>query len=104
MNQVLKGFITLLIAMALVGTSIVVSPSKVLAANSASNNNLTTTQTKSNTSVSIISSPAIMASQKSNQTKINVVASFFPIYEFVKAVGGDRIDASVKIMSLPYFL
>ncbi|MGC1928759.1 MAG: hypothetical protein WA667_07265 [Candidatus Nitrosopolaris sp.] len=35
------------------------------------------------------------ASQQSNQTKIKVVASFYPIYEFVKAVGGDRIDASV---------
>jgi len=97
MIQILKGFITLLIAAALVGTSTVVSPVKVLAANSASNNNLTTNQTKSNTSVSFTGSPATKASQKSNQTKINVIASFFPIYEFVKAVGGDRIDASVLI-------
>jgi zinc transport system substrate-binding protein len=28
---------------------------------------------------------------------LKVVASFFPIYEFVKAVGGDRIQASVLI-------
>jgi len=90
MNQILKGFITLLIAMALVGTSTVVSPLKVLAANSGSNNNLTATQNKSNTS-------AIRASHQSNQSKIKVVASFFPIYEFVKAVGGDRIDESVLI-------
>ena len=27
--------------------------------------------------------------------KVKVVASFFPIYEFVKKVGGDKIDASV---------
>lgn len=30
-------------------------------------------------------------------SKIKVVASFFPIYEFVKKVGGDKIDASVLI-------
>ena len=52
---------------------------------------MTTNQTKSN------SSPAINASEKSIQTKISVVASFFPIYEFVKAVGGNRIDLSVLI-------
>jgi zinc transport system substrate-binding protein len=101
MNQVLIGSITLLIAMALVGTSTVVSPLKLLAANSTSKNEVTTNQTKSNTSVPIINSKstvsAISTSQQANQSKINVVASFFPIYEFVKAVGGDRIDASVLI-------
>ena len=30
-------------------------------------------------------------------SKIKVVASFFPIYEFVKKVGGDKVDASVLI-------
>ena len=101
MNQVLTGAITLLIAMALVGTSTVVSPLKLLAANSISKNEVTTNQTKSITSVPIINSkstvPAISTSQQTNQSKINVAASFFPIYEFVKAVGGDRIDASVLI-------
>jgi zinc transport system substrate-binding protein len=63
---------------------------KVVAANSPSNSNVTTNQTKSNTS-------AISASHQSNQSKIKAVASFFPIYEFVKAVGGDRIDLSVLI-------
>jgi len=29
--------------------------------------------------------------------KIKVVASFYPVYEFVKKVGGDKIDASVLI-------
>ena len=64
-----------------------------------SNNTLTTNHTKSNTFVPSISSntTANNASQQSNQTKIKVVASFYPIYEFVKAVGGDRIDASVLI-------
>ena len=32
-----------------------------------------------------------------NTSKIKVVASFFPIYEFVKKVGGDKVDASVLI-------
>lgn len=35
--------------------------------------------------------------QQSTRAKISVVASFFPIYEFLKAVGGNRIDASVLI-------
>jgi zinc transport system substrate-binding protein len=89
MNQILKGFVTLLIAMILVGATTVVSPLKVVAANS--HNKVTTNQTKSNTS------PAFNASEKSIQSKISVVASFFPIYEFVKAVGGNRIDASILI-------
>jgi zinc transport system substrate-binding protein len=29
--------------------------------------------------------------------KIKVVASFYPVYEFVKKVGGDKVDASVLI-------
>jgi zinc transport system substrate-binding protein len=32
-----------------------------------------------------------------NISKIKVVASFFPVYEFVKKVGGDKVDASVLI-------
>ena len=32
-----------------------------------------------------------------NTSKIKVIASFFPIYEFVKKVGGDKVDASVLI-------
>ena len=32
-----------------------------------------------------------------NTSKIKIVASFFPIYEFVKKVGGDKVDASVLI-------
>jgi zinc transport system substrate-binding protein len=77
--------------MVLVGVTTVVSPLKVVAANPTSNNYATTNQAKSNTS------SATKASQNSIQTKISVVASFFPIYEFVKAVGGNRIDASTLI-------
>ncbi|MGA7898377.1 MAG: zinc ABC transporter substrate-binding protein, partial [Nitrososphaeraceae archaeon] len=32
-----------------------------------------------------------------NTSKVKVVTSFFPIYEFVKKVGGDKIDVSVLI-------
>src|SRR5919197_3245628 len=32
-----------------------------------------------------------------NTHKIKVVASFYPVYEFVKKIGGDRVDASVLI-------
>src|SRR5918911_4229469 len=32
-----------------------------------------------------------------NTHKIKVVASFYPVYEFVKKVGGDKVDASVLI-------
>ncbi|HEY7572487.1 MAG TPA: zinc ABC transporter substrate-binding protein [Nitrososphaeraceae archaeon] len=34
---------------------------------------------------------------ETNTSKVKVVASFFPIYEFVKKVGGDKVDASVLI-------
>lgn len=91
MNHFLKGLVTLLIAMVLVGSTAVVSPLKVVAANSTPNSNAITNQAKSNTP------PATKASQNSPQSKISVVASFFPIYEFVKAVGGNRIDASTLI-------
>ena len=36
-------------------------------------------------------------SANNNTSKVKVVASFFPIYEFVKKVGGDKVDASVLI-------
>ena len=32
-----------------------------------------------------------------NTPKLKVVASFFPIYEFVRKVGGDKVDASVLV-------
>jgi zinc transport system substrate-binding protein len=32
-----------------------------------------------------------------NQPKIKVVASFYPMYEFVKQIGGDRVDVSTLI-------
>ena len=56
--------------------------------------------------VSNIERPALSTSSSnttnatfgSNSTsKLKVVASFFPIYEFVKKVGGDKVDVSVLI-------
>jgi zinc transport system substrate-binding protein len=32
-----------------------------------------------------------------NTTKIKVVSSFYPVYEFVKKVGGDKVDVSVLV-------
>jgi zinc transport system substrate-binding protein len=40
---------------------------------------------------------SISNSNAFNHTKLKVVASFFPIYEFVKSVGRNRVDASVFI-------
>ena len=37
------------------------------------------------------------SSHSSNLSKVKVVTSFYPIYDFTKHVGGDRIDASVLI-------
>ena len=39
--------------------------------------------------------PASSGTINISTPKLKVVASFFPIYEFVKKVGGDKIDASV---------
>src|ERR671930_1278474 len=36
-------------------------------------------------------------SKVSTTSKLKVIASFFPIYEFVKKVGGDKVDASVLV-------
>jgi zinc transport system substrate-binding protein len=40
---------------------------------------------------------SINAIPETNASKIKVVASFYPIYEFVQKVGGDKVDASVLI-------
>jgi zinc transport system substrate-binding protein len=37
------------------------------------------------------------ATPNTNTSKIKVVASFFPVYEFVKKVGGDKVVASVLV-------
>jgi zinc transport system substrate-binding protein len=37
------------------------------------------------------------SSGNNNGSKIKVVASFYPIYEFIKKVGGDKVDVSILI-------
>ena len=32
-----------------------------------------------------------------NTPKVKIVASFFPVYEFVRKIGGDKVDASVLV-------
>ncbi|MFZ0329575.1 MAG: zinc ABC transporter substrate-binding protein [Nitrososphaeraceae archaeon] len=47
---------------------------------------------------STASTSAITTSSfKTNASKLKVIASFFPIYEFVKKVGGNKVDASVLV-------
>ena len=49
------------------------------------------------TNISSINRPASSEIPKLLTPKVKVVASFFPIYEFVKKVGGDKVDPSVLI-------
>ncbi len=74
--------------------------------NSKNNNNLTTSTTLSTRSSYIhilqpINNDTKITLENNNiihsKQVIKVVASFFPIYEFVKAVGGDRVQASTLI-------
>ena len=102
MPQILKGSVTLLFTIVIVAAIAVIGPSKADAAYSTSNKKATGNQIDNSTNLNPIQSSknnitTINASQRSTQAKIKVVASFFPIYQFVKAVGGDRIDASVLI-------
>ena len=102
MPQILKGSVTLLFTIVIVAAIAVIGPSKADAAYSTSNKKATGNQIDNSTNLNPIQSSknnitTINASQQSTQAKIKVVASFFPIYQFVKAVGGDRIDASVLI-------
>ena len=73
------------IAILLYSTILAILPFNLYSANSITFINGT------NTNNSISNSNAF------NHTKLKVVASFFPIYEFVKSVGRDRVDASVFI-------
>ena len=60
--------------------------------NTFSNNN-----NKSNLPINIKLDNATSNNTNSSKSVIKVVASFFPIYEFVKAVGGNKVQASVLI-------
>jgi zinc transport system substrate-binding protein len=94
--------LTAVLLLAMTAATMALTPLKADAADSNSINKLSKNQTNTNTSNnpsigSNNSTNTTNASQQPGQAKISVVASFFPIYEFVKAVGGDRIGASVLI-------
>ena len=106
----MKSLIALLIStfgLAIILSTIVIGPLKIAAANSASISNSSksspnqtspTDSNKANLSLSKNSNRTTSVGQQSaTQHNISVVASFFPIYEFVKAVGGNKIDASVLV-------
>ncbi len=103
----LIAFFLAIIMLAMITSTIVTAPLKVAAANSTSISNLRTssinqsshnTSNKTNLGSNSNSNRPISPGQQSiTQSKISVVASFFPIYEFVKAVGGNKIDTSVLI-------
>ena len=94
--EVLTALMTIaLLVSSLTTKAVPMAPSNVVAAATSSISildpgNLTKSNTSSN--IPINGSPINIG-----QGKISVVASFFPIYEFVKAVGGNRIDAFVLI-------
>jgi zinc transport system substrate-binding protein len=50
-----------------------------------------------NSNKSTINNTVVSKNTNTSKSIIKVVASFYPIYEFVKAVGGDRVQASVLI-------
>ena len=35
--------------------------------------------------------------QNMNTPKVKIVASFFPVYELLRKIGGDKVDASVLV-------
>jgi zinc transport system substrate-binding protein len=99
MNVVIVGLMALLVTTILItASSILTKPMQVDAANSPFSNARSTNLASPSNSQSIIKNNNTTIPQgSSTQAKIKVVASFFPIYEFVKAVGRDKIDASVLI-------
>jgi zinc transport system substrate-binding protein len=96
MKQILKApaaMLTIALLLAMTTSTVALTPLKAFAAA-----NQTNTNASGNTSInSNNSTNTTNTSQNSSQAKINVVASFYPIYQFVKAVGDDRINLSVLI-------
>jgi zinc transport system substrate-binding protein len=53
--------------------------------------------TNTNTNTTSNDSSTFAGTSKVSTPKLKVVASFFPVYEFVRKVGGDKVDVSVLI-------
>jgi zinc transport system substrate-binding protein len=93
-----KALLLSFIVLAMITSTITIAPLKVAAAYSDPSTSINTTSNNTNTNPNNNANRTTNVGQQSTtQSKISVVASFFPIYEFVKAVGGDRIYASVLI-------
>src|SRR5437868_30966 len=102
---------TRILIVTLVSLSIAIIPALVSATTSTSGINRSTNTfiTNNSSSIAIPSNtsfssshtnstpPLNVAAISSNQPKIKVVASFYPMYEFVKQVGGDRVDVYALI-------
>ncbi len=53
--------------------------------------------TNTNTNTTSNDSSTFAGTSKVSAPKLKVVASFFPVYEFVRKVGGDKVDVSVLV-------
>jgi zinc transport system substrate-binding protein len=53
--------------------------------------------TNTNTNTTSNDSSTFAGTSKVSTPKLKVVASFFPVYEFVRKVGGDKVDVSVLV-------
>jgi zinc transport system substrate-binding protein len=96
MKQILKApaaMLTVALLLAMTTSTVALTPLKAVAAANQMNTNASGNARINSTN----STNTTNTNQQSGHAKINVVASFFPIYEFVKAVGGNRINLSVLI-------
>ncbi|HYV52250.1 MAG TPA: zinc ABC transporter substrate-binding protein [Candidatus Eisenbacteria bacterium] len=87
MKEVLKApaaMLTVALLLAMTTSTAALTPLRTVAAASQTDINSSSTNTTN-------------TNRQPGQAKINVVTSFFPIYEFVKAVGENRINLSVLI-------
>jgi zinc transport system substrate-binding protein len=85
MKEVLKApaaMLTVALLLAMTTSTAALTPLRTVAAANQTDSNSSSTNT---------------TNRQPGQAKINVVTSFFPIYEFVKAVGENRINLSVLI-------
>ncbi len=95
MKQILKAasaMLTVALLLAMTTSTVALTPLKAFAAANQTNTNASGTSINSNNSTNTTNT-----NKNSSQAKTNVVASFYPMYEFTKTVGDDRINLSVLI-------
>lgn len=101
-KRIIQSSTALLAATALLMAIICMTlPLKTLATNLSSitndNNNNNNNNNTNPSNKTAAPAPTAAVQQASDQSRVSVVASFFPIYEFVKAVGKDKVDLSSLI-------